>query len=805
MTPSRRVVPTRTSAARVPSGASCRTLRRAGRRRAAGWVLGIASTLTFVSSAPLVRAAPDDARDVFVRDIGDGWEIVDEQAGSLGSFTRTWAGRSGELSLTGFPVTDPPGVEALFAGLNDLAATFTVVPEPRLTLAAWLVPEGGEPGDLGFTGLTFASTSHLFTITLTADDGTGFDGPAFTLAVAEFQIDAAGGPPLLDDDAEPRLVDDSELLPLLPVAPPARYGLPSTGMTMIGTDQLELTEEVVPEVAEFLNKRTKNVVRVWGREGLTVGIGINEYPYEIFAAAALGTYDIGGEFAIDPERRALLRGAVTFGRGDSVGIVFRRDDRLVLVLSEFAPPESEATAIALALDVAGDVAGRLPDGSSGPYEFPDAPSRIAGVGLTALVVVVGLTGSRTVASVRARKVRRSWAGLEPPLTLPPPSSPPTDVVDLDPDASALRRSGRLVAVVQMLTVIVGIVALAGDFRLPGVFVAAASLVVGLVFSRWWVRRELGLLGPSATAPAVARPRPLGALTALAAFVVLGFGVAYLLKGIRYLIFDPTLAHLRWSDLLGASPRAVGVIFTIGGFVVTVIGSSLYRTARSVSRAGARQVLAADRRAPALYLRSFADDSLSLPTISSARRPLFELFSLRGADPFEEAVAWELSTYAPVVAVGRPGAALWSLGAAREHLDQASWRDDVAHRMDDAQLLVLAPGETEGLAWELGAIVRGRHLGKTIFVFPPSRPDDLWRRWQHTSTVLRDAGAVVGHLDAPAGKVHTVRVADDGRLRATVASTRDEATYRAAVDRAAEPVAPIAAPPPLLDPTPHGAP
>ena len=44
----------------------------------------------------------------------------------------------------------------------------------------------------------------------------------------------------------------------------------------------------------------------------------------------------------------------------------------------------------------------------------------------------------------------------------------------------------------------------------------------------------------------------------------------------------------------------------------------------------------------LYLRSFADDTLPLATIASARRPFFELFSFRGRDPFEEAVAWELA-------------------------------------------------------------------------------------------------------------------------------------------------------------------
>ena len=188
----------------------------------------------------------------------------------------------------------------------------------------------------------------------------------------------------------------------------------------------------------------------------------------------------------------------------------------------------------------------------------------------------------------------------------------------------------------------------------------------------------------------------------------------------------------------------------------------------------------------LYLRSFADDAVPLPIIASARRPLFELFSVRGADPFEECVAWELDSYGPVVAVGRPGGRLASLGAAREHLSNDTWHDEIESRMRDAGWIALAPGDTDGLAWELDAIVGGGHLAKTIFVFPPLAPAELERRWLHTSRVLTSAGATIGELPAPSRVVHTVLIGDDGSMRATWAFSRDEATYRTAVDRALEP-------------------
>lgn len=743
--------------------------------------------------APIARSvgasSPPDVRDVMLADVGPAWTLADEQEGRSDAFTRTWRGPPGELSIHGFAVSTPPGVAALFEGLTATEAGVDVIPEPGLALAAWLVPAGGAPGDSGFTGLVFASHSHIFTITLALAAGAAVDGPGLALDLAHRQIDRAGGPP---EPTAPELrdVDDAELLPLLPDRPPPGYGLSPSPMSLAGADELALTVGAVPEVIEFVNDRTKTVARAWGGEGIVLAIGIREYPYDIFAAAAHGDFETKAEggFPIDAGRVEALRDAVTFREPESgsAWVAFRRGSYQVLVLAEHSPPASESTAISVALDASEVLAARLPAGSTEPYRFPDPPSRIAGLALTALVVIAAVAGSRGVAAVRARRVRRRWAALEPPTPLPPPDAAPVDVVDLDADADELRRRGRWVAGIQLLTVVVGVVALAGDFGTAGMVVAGGSLVVGLGFSRWWMQHELSLLGPAAPPRAFSRPRPLGVVVGLVTFTVLGIGVSFFLKGVRYLIFDPSLAQLRWSDILGLSPRGVGIAFTLGGLAVTFVGAGLYRLTRALSRAGARQVLAADPRPSALYLRSFADDSLPLPTIASARRPLFELFSLRGADPFEESVAWELNSYAPVVAVGRPGGTLRSLGAAREHLAQESWRDEIADRMREARVIVLAPGETDGLAWELRAIVHDGHLAKTLFVFPPLSPVDLVRRWRHTVELLRTGGAQVGWLTVPVGGVHTVRVSADGTLRATVATTRDEATYRTAVDHSVEP-------------------
>ena len=151
------------------------------------------------------------------------------------------------------------------------------------------------------------------------------------------------------------------------------------------------------------------------------------------------------------------------------------------------------------------------------------------------------------------------------------------------------------------------------------------------------------------------------------------------------------------------------------------------------------------------------------------------------------MAWELNSYGPVVAVGRPGRSLASLGAAREHLADETWRDQVANRMEEAGIIAVATGETDGLAWELGQVVSGGHLAKTFFVFPPARA----RRPRpsmgaHRGVARRRTASPSGRCPVPPSLIHTVRLDTDGTANVTYATRRDEATYRTAVDHALDP-------------------
>ena len=766
--------------------------------RSAAIVCGVILLLSVSGSSAGVLAAPA-VSDVLLSDVGPGFTLVSEKSGTLDSLTRSFESAHEHLDLQAIPVTDPPGVRQVFQIFSSSNASFAVVPEPTLALAAWFVPAGLKLGD-GFASLIFAAHDFVFIFTLGIDTASDVDPVSFVRGLADRQLAVDGGLAPVDEPTggERTAVDDA-VVALLPTQPPVEYGMTSSA-TVIGSDELKGTDDVQIEVADFLNKHARTATRVWGNDtgDLVAAVSVTKFPYDIFAAAGLDAAshrpasNVVSTDALDDVPNVVS----STGRAeasDQVGTAFRRGDVFVLVLVTHGDGVPVERAEALAAELTRLTASNLPAGGTGPYEFPGTPSKLLGLALSAALVTGAAGGSTAVARLRARRVSKRWSGS--PLPAPEPvvqGARKGTAIPLDLDATRLRRRGAVVLAGQLATVNICIVALAGDFAWPGVAVAVLALVLGLLLTHSWQRRELNLLGAAAPPRQFVLPRPAGALVGLLALAVLALGVGYTIKGLRYLVLPPSLAQLKWSDLFGVAPRTVGIIFGIGGFPVAVLGAWLFRIGRALGRSGTKRVLQVDHRQAALYLRSFDDDSVPLPTIASARRPLFELFSLRGTDPFEESVAWELNSYGPVVAVGRPGRSLASLGAAREHLSDETWRDQVANRMDEAGIIAIATGQTDGLAWELGQVVAGGHLPKTLFVFPPVAPSDIGRRWEHTAASLVGHGQAVGSLPVSPALIHTVRIEADGTTSVTFAHRRDEATYRTAVDHALSPA--VSSPP-----------
>ncbi len=107
----------------------------------------------------------------------------------------------------------------------------------------------------------------------------------------------------------------------------------------------------------------------------------------------------------------------------------------------------------------------------------------------------------------------------------------------------------------------------------------------------------------------------------------------------------------------------------------------------------------DGRPPIIFLRSFQDDGND------------------GSPLLEKDLNAALRAYGPFVAIGRPGE-LRPAAAARQYFRADRWQEAVAALMDESGAIIVVPGLTPSLDWEIAQVVGRGHLHKTIFVLPP---------------------------------------------------------------------------------------
>jgi hypothetical protein len=104
----------------------------------------------------------------------------------------------------------------------------------------------------------------------------------------------------------------------------------------------------------------------------------------------------------------------------------------------------------------------------------------------------------------------------------------------------------------------------------------------------------------------------------------------------------------------------------------------------------------------LLLRSFAQDE------SGLIRSSFEQKLAKALD--------EIDGVGPLIAIGKPGERLQTLGADRLYVDDQSWRDTALDLMTRSKLIFVIAGETGGLFWEIRTLVETVSPTKVIFVF-----------------------------------------------------------------------------------------
>jgi hypothetical protein len=170
---------------------------------------------------------------------------------------------------------------------------------------------------------------------------------------------------------------------------------------------------------------------------------------------------------------------------------------------------------------------------------------------------------------------------------------------------------------------------------------------------------------------------------------------------------------------------------LGGTLLLVGGTVLYRRGLAIMQPSADELMANDRRRPILLLRSFSDESMSIAEAPSFALTWGQMSSLAR---MEESIADQLRPFGPLVAIGKPGESLPRLGASRNYYSDAQWQAAALELMQEALLIVVIAGVSPGLRWELEAIARAGHRSKLLVLMPePHRR----RRWDVIAEELRD--------------------------------------------------------------------
>jgi len=229
-------------------------------------------------------------------------------------------------------------------------------------------------------------------------------------------------------------------------------------------------------------------------------------------------------------------------------------------------------------------------------------------------------------------------------------------------------------------------------------------------------------------------------------------------------------------------RLTSLRFATGASLL-VAGLLLVRIARRAASRRSADLLAADSRAPVLYLRSFSEDSMRIHTERWARRTWFDRLFGPEWERFEQVVAWHLWSYGPVIAIRRPGGSRQPVGAAREELDRDKWTHQIDEWLVSARLIVMTLGQTVGLQWEINRIRELGIRGKLLVLFPPIDEREVDSRWQNFQQIWQP-GMTISRLNW-SSRTLAATLAEPDSTTVITGYRRDESSYRLAIEKAAQ--------------------
>lgn len=262
----------------------------------------------------------------------------------------------------------------------------------------------------------------------------------------------------------------------------------------------------------------------------------------------------------------------------------------------------------------------------------------------------------------------------------------------------------------------------------GMVFAGVAFAYGIYLSRWhWIKAsELPPL------PRRKVSRPTGASSPLRS-TVMGWVLKLLALAYWLVLAEHWHAKVLGSLAETSLIRNQQLVAAIGFlFMLPVV--LLIHTGYRLSQARHNPKATADSRRPIVFLRPFEDDSKAslqpvgtVAALSGVRDQwnlnvegmrtqgrmtfmdllvnshpvrLLRMLVNRGVDSSEEALVRYFEKVGPMVAIGRPGERLQVPGAARVYVADDEWRDAVMQELEHAQIILVQPGTSRGVQWEL---------------------------------------------------------------------------------------------------------
>ncbi len=200
-----------------------------------------------------------------------------------------------------------------------------------------------------------------------------------------------------------------------------------------------------------------------------------------------------------------------------------------------------------------------------------------------------------------------------------------------------------------------------------------------------------------------------------------------------------LLSVRFSSVFGwARPDEPYLIYVVA-ILFAGFGLKLITKGRKLKTKDAEEILNkttadSDERPVFVYLRSFQlDEQDANHQVTLAGGLSFPI------NPWESGIAAAVQKVGDLIAIGKPGEKLATIGASRLYVSDEQWQEKVIEMVEKSEMVIWTYGDTEGLRWEISRLVKMVPPEKLVIALPfwDKKMSDKQVIWQQARESLSD--------------------------------------------------------------------